>query len=409
MNAPKTNRLIALALFGLTAAGVAYYPTLTNSAPAPEPANGGGQTMVPPKPVSGQQPVVEAVFVLDTTGSMGGLIQAAKDKIWSIASTLAAAQPAPIVRMGLVAYRDRGDDYVTRVVNLSPDLDSLHTALFQLEAQGGGDGPESVNQALREAVEQIRWSREPGTYRVVFLVGDAPPHMDYDNDVPYTRTLVEARSRGIRVNAIQCGQQPDTASEWKQIAQLGSGSYFQVDQGGGAVAIATPYDAPLAKLSDELDRTRIYYGSPAERAKRESRDGEARAARSASAPAVRARRAEFVASESAKAARNEDQDLVEAVESGRVDVTELPAAALPAPLARLEPEARAKSVKETAAQRESLRKQVQALSAQRESYLRDKVEAAGGAKDSLDHQIWGAVRKQGADAGLSYGDSGPRY
>ena len=407
MNAHKTPKLIGLALFVLTAAVVAYYPSLTNPAPAPGPAGG----LVPALPTaqSGQQPVVEAVFVLDTTGSMGGLIQAAKDKIWSIASTLAAAQPAPIVRMGLVAYRDRGDDYVTRVVDLSSDLDSLHTQIFQLQAQGGGDGPESVNQALSDAVQRIGWSRDPATYRVVFLVGDAPPHMDYQDDVPYTKTLNEARRLGIRVNAIQCGQEPETASEWRRIAQIGNGGYFRVDQGGGAVAISTPYDAPLAKLSEELDRTRIYYGKADERAKREVRDDKARAAQAAAAPAVLARKAEFEASESAKAARKGDQDLVDAVESGSVDLEKLPAAELPAPLAKLEPEKRAEAVKETAEQRESLRQRIQYLSTQRETYLKEQVEAAGGAKDSLDHQIWSTVRKQGSEAGLSYGDSGPRY
>ena len=32
------------------------------------------------------KPVVEVAFVLDTTGSMGGLIEGAKRKIWSIAT-----------------------------------------------------------------------------------------------------------------------------------------------------------------------------------------------------------------------------------------------------------------------------------------------------------------------------------
>ena len=75
--------------------------------------------------LSSDRPKVEVVFVLDTTGSMGGLIQAAKEKIWSIATTMAQAQPAPEIRIGLVAYRDRGDSYITRVVDLSTDLESI--------------------------------------------------------------------------------------------------------------------------------------------------------------------------------------------------------------------------------------------------------------------------------------------
>lgn len=408
MNAPKTRRPIAAAaLFAATAAAIAYYPILSSSTPAEPPLPNQGQAVLLPNP--NRQPAVEAVFVLDTTGSMGGLIQAAKDKIWSIASTLAAAQPAPIVRMGLVAYRDRGDDYVTRVIDLSPDLDSLHGQILQLQAQGGGDGPESVNQALSDAVRRIGWSRDPTTYRAVFLVGDAPPHLDYPNDVPYTETLEEARRLGIRVNAIQCGEQPDTAAAWQRIAQSGNGGYFRVDRDGGAVAIATPYDAPLAKLSEALDATRLYYGTADERTGRESRDRMAKAAQAVVAPAVIARKAEFAASDSAKAARTDDRDLLEAATSGRVDPATLPAAELPAPIATLEPERRAAAVKAAAAERETLRQRIQSLGARREAYLQSQVEAAGGARDSLDHRIWSAVRAQGAEAGLNYRDSGPRY
>ncbi|MBV5275246.1 MAG: VWA domain-containing protein [Lamprocystis purpurea] len=399
------TKLVGLALFGLTAAAVTAYPALTRT-PVPHP---GDQDPAIVLPHPGRRPVVEAVFVLDTTGSMGGLIQAAKDKVWSIASTLASAQPAPEVRMGLVAYRDRGDDYVTRVIDLSPDLDQIQAELFKLQAQGGGDGPESVNQALHEAVTRIGWSRDPAVYRVVFLVGDAPPHQDYPNDVPYAQTLAEAGRRGIRVNTIQCGQQPDTRGEWQRIAQLGNGGYFQVDQAGSAVAITTPYDAPLAKLSAELDGTRLYFGSADERAKRNDAVDAAKAVQAASAPAVLARRAEFVASESGASSLLGDQELVEAVTSGRVDLDKLQPEQLPQPLAELDSDARARVVKETAQRRDALRVQIQDISAKRAGYLKQEVEAAGGAEDSLDHQVWNAVREQGADAGLSYGTGGPKY
>ncbi len=86
---------------------------------------------------------------------MGGMIEAAKEKIWSIASSMASEQSAPEIRMGLVAYRDRGDSYVTQVLDLSGDLDSMYAALMDFQAAGGGDGPESVNQALDDAVTKI--------------------------------------------------------------------------------------------------------------------------------------------------------------------------------------------------------------------------------------------------------------
>ena len=112
------------------------------------------------------QPKVEVVFVLDTTSSMSGLIDAAKNNIWSIASSMASADPEPDMRMGLVAFRDRGDDYITRVLDLSQDLDSMYVSLSNFRAQGGGDGPESVNAALHAAVNNVSWSQDNHTYKV---------------------------------------------------------------------------------------------------------------------------------------------------------------------------------------------------------------------------------------------------
>src|SRR5512143_2860384 len=86
-------------------------------APAPQPA-----PHKPPAPDENAnanqapkvRPKVEVVFVLDTTGSMTGLIQGAKEKIWSIAKHIASGKPTPDVSIGLVAYRDIGDAYVTK-------------------------------------------------------------------------------------------------------------------------------------------------------------------------------------------------------------------------------------------------------------------------------------------------------
>ena len=166
------SRILSIALFALTLGTVIYYPLLKarNIDPNPVPI---AHTIAP-----AENPKVDVVFVLDTTGSMGGLIQTAKDKIWSIATTMASAQPTPEIRIGLVAYRDRGDQYVTRVVDLSDDLDSVYATLMDFQAAGGGDTPESVNQALFDAVHNISWSQDSQAYQVVFLVGDAPPHMD---------------------------------------------------------------------------------------------------------------------------------------------------------------------------------------------------------------------------------------
>ncbi len=151
------------------------------------------------------KPTVEVAFVLDTTGSMGGLLEGAKRKIWSIATAIVDSNPDADIRMGLVAYRDIGDDYVTRTFDLTTDIQDLYANLLEMKARGGGDWPESVNEALDVAVNKLRWTLSSDTRRIVFLVGDAPPHMNYAQDTKYPTTLAVAKQKDIIVNAVLAG------------------------------------------------------------------------------------------------------------------------------------------------------------------------------------------------------------
>src|SRR5262249_40991535 len=94
------------------------------------------------KPPAPKKPRVEVVFCLDTTGSMGGLIEGAKQKIWAISNQIANGKPTPDLKIGLVAFRDRGDEYITKVFDLTDDLDAVHGHLKEFKAAGGGDEPE---------------------------------------------------------------------------------------------------------------------------------------------------------------------------------------------------------------------------------------------------------------------------
>jgi hypothetical protein len=400
--------LIALAIFTATAATVALTPAqwVIGATPAPDPALAG---LPSPDPARNERPVIEAVFVLDTTGSMSGLIQAAKEKIWSIATTMASAQPAPEIRMGLVAYRDRGDDYVTRVVDLSADLDSMYATLMELKAGGGGDGPESVNAALHDAVHRISWSQGGAAYKVVFLVGDAPPHMDYPDDVKYPQTLAVAREKGIVVNAVQCGGLAETTRQWERIAGQGQGRYFRVDQQGSAVALATPYDRTLAELSAKLDATRLYYGSDEEKRRQAAKQEAADKLHAAASVESRARRATFNASPAGKANLLGEKELVEDVAAGRVDLSSVAPAALPAPLQAMAPAERKAAVQAQAERRKALANELAVVARERAEFLARKVAENGGAKDSLDEKIYGAVREQAAAKGLRYEADAPAY
>ena len=359
--------------------------------------------------VASERPAVEVVFVLDTTGSMGGLIAAAKEKIWSIANTLATADPAPEIRMGLVGYRDRGDHYVTVITPLTDDLDAVYTQLMQYQADGGGDGPESVNQALYEAVTKPDWSRDAKTYRVIFLVGDAPPHMDYQDDVQYAESCRLATGNDIVINTIQCGDVPETTPVWQRIARLAEGNYFRVAQSGGAVLYETPYDEPLAELSAQLDATRIYYGDADQVAAMEARQREADSIYEAAAPSAVAKRTIFNAGKAGAKNFLGSQELVEDVASGRVDLEAVAEAELPAELKAMNPGERQTFIAAQGARRQALQKKIEELGGKRQAFIEEKVkQEAGKGADSLDAQIYRCIKAQAAEKEIRYTE-GPAY
>jgi Mg-chelatase subunit ChlD len=394
------SKILGIALFALTLGIVAYYPTLKAKHIDTTPI---GHIVAP-----AGNPKVDVVFVLDTTGSMSGLIQTAKEKIWSIATTMASAQPTPEIRIGLVAYRDRGDHYVTKVIDLSDDLDSVYATLMDFNADGGGDTPESVNKALYDAVHDISWSQGSQAYQVVFLVGDAPPHMDYQDEMKYPAIVADAKKKGIVINTIQCGDVPTTSGPWTQIASLGHGRFFQVDQAGSAVALATPYDAEIAELSARLDDTRLYFGTEEQKEQMASKVAATDKLHASASDESRARRAAFNVSSGGKVNLLGENELVAGVASGTIKLDELEEADLPEVLKPMAPEEQRAYVAGLAGDREQLRQQISELAADRDDYLKKKVEEAGGFKDSLDQKIYDAVADQAKEAGLEYKD-GPEY
>ncbi len=396
------TKILTIALFLLTATTVIAYPLVkVNHSKSVEPA-----TVLSPH---NDNPKIEVVFVLDTTGSMGALIEAAKEKIWSIASTMASAQTVPEIKMGLVAYRDRGENYVTKVIDLSSNLDSMYATLMDFQATGGGGAPESVNQALHEAVNKISWSQDQDTYKVVFMVGDAPPHMDYQDDVKYPVSVKIANKKGILINTIQCGVDANTKHEWLQIAQLGGGDYFQVEQAGSAVAVVTPYDEKLAKLSKQTEDTKLYFGNKEEKAKQRIKADAKDKLHALSSTSTLARRAEFNTSKSGKENMYGHNELIEGIKNGDVDFSKLDKDVLPKAMQSMSAEDQVELIEEKSEQRKVLEEKITLASKERNDYLKKKEKEDGGYKDSLDDKIYSAIRDQAAEKGLVYESEAPAY
>lgn len=167
-------------------------------------------------------PRIDVVFAVDATGSMGDEIEVVKSKIGKMMGEIQQANPKPDVRFGLVAYRDYGDEYVTRAYPLTSKVSAIEASLAEIQAAGGGDTPEAVTAGLRCATEEMNWDRDPNTSRIVFLIGDAGPHEQED----YRSAVRAAKDKGIQINTWGCsGLQQFGTGTFEEIASLTGGEF----------------------------------------------------------------------------------------------------------------------------------------------------------------------------------------
>ena len=353
-----------------------------------------------------ERETIEVCFVLDTTGSMGGLIEGAKQKVWSIANEILSSKPVPDLRIGLIGYRDRKDAYVTQVHDLSEDIDDVYAKLMKFQAQGGGDTPESVNQALHEAVTKIKWNKSKKVLKLVFLVGDAPPHMDYQDDVKYPEVCKKAVKKDLIINTVQCGNMASTTPIWKEIAKLAEGDYVAIAQTGGVAAISTPVDAEIAKLNRELGVTVVAYGSAGGRLAVEKKlklateaDDEVAADRLSVLSLKSKAVSVFSSSAPAPAAGayiDGDGDLVAGLASGKYDYDKIEEDKLSDELKKMAPEKRKVYLKEQVAKRAELQKKLDELLVKRRDFVTTEKArlAKEGKGDGFDEKVSEIISKR---------------
>lgn len=335
---------------------------------------------------------IQVVFALDCTGSMGGLIQAAKDKIWSIATSMSQTQSAVDISFGFVFYRDKGDQFVTKHIQLTSDMDMVYRELMDMQARGGGDTPESVNQALFESIQDFKWDTSKTVYKVVFLVGDAPPHMDYANDVKYPETCHQAIKKDIIINTIQCGDMRETTPIWKDIAQRSGGEYLQLGQTGNEVVIRCPHDTEISRLMDIIDGTRIYYGTFEMRVKSEEKVKASEKIKGQASADVQAKRAEFnYSNENNNASYLGSNELISDLQAGKVKLENVPAEQLPENMKTMTVQQRKDYVETMIAKRKEAEAKLAIQLKERSVYVEKETEKLG--EDAVNASFSGQVHQ----------------
>ena len=185
----------------------------------------------------------DLAFIVDTTGSMGGLIQAAQRQMVEMVDRLAAAIDADM-HLGLVEYRDHPpqDTLVYRIYPLTADLQRAKEAIQSLRANGGGDEPEAVLAGIVAACRELAW--RPHARRMAVLIGDAPPHGvgcrgdAFARGCPSGETMesASAKAEEARITLYAVGLRPGCAESFQRLAGLTGGRFYPA--GDASVAMA---------------------------------------------------------------------------------------------------------------------------------------------------------------------------
>lgn len=176
------------------------------------------------KQAPSKAPRIDVVFTIDATGSMGDEIDAVKKEIWTIANGLMAGTPKPDIRFGLVFYQDVTDTFLTETVPLTRDIDQIHEKLMAIQAGGGGDWEEHVGRGLHDALA-LNWDMHQNTSRIMYLVGDAPGHDDYNDGYSIDGALEKANQSQIKINTIGCSGLRTGDAEYRKIANRTGGKF----------------------------------------------------------------------------------------------------------------------------------------------------------------------------------------
>lgn len=207
---------------------------------------------------------VDVLFVFDATGSMGDELRYLQAEMRDVIARSQQAIAGVRVRTGAVVYRDKGDEYVTRLSRLTDDITTTQTFIDHQEASGGGDYPEAVPEALMAAINSAGWD-ENARARIAFLILDAPCHEDSATVALLHEQVLNAAAQGIRIVPVVCsglGESGEVMLRAIALATNGT-SFFLTDHSGiGHTHLKPTTDSlKVEHLNDMLVRTIVEFST----------------------------------------------------------------------------------------------------------------------------------------------------
>ncbi len=344
--------------------------------------------------------VIDVAICLDTSGSMDGLIDSARQKLWAIVNDLALAEPTPKLRVALLTYGNDGHNRENGWVNvesdLTDDLDLISQRLFALTTNGG---TELVARVIQSASQELSWHPSDDAMKLIIVAGNESA--DQDRQFPFREVCRATISSGVMVNSIYCqysGDNSEVESGWREVAKLSDGQFAMIDQNNGTVVIATPYDEPLIELNAQINATYIAYGTRGQWGAQNQTEQDDNAASLGAATA-----AQRVGCKATTLYCNSTWDLVDACRSADFKLEDVRDEDLPENMRAMTVEQRKAHVDEIAKKRADVQAAVQSMLQKREAFVaQEQQRLALDDTAAFDFAVRTAIRKQAEAKGFKF-------
>lgn len=350
-----------------------------------------------PKPTVEPERVVDLAICLDTSGSMNGLIDAARQRLWAIVNDLALARPVPRLRVALLTFGNDGHSeesgWVKHETGLTEDLDLVSQQIF---AQTTNGGTELVARVLLSAIEGLEWDARPDSLKLIFVAGNESA--DQDQQVGFRDVCKRAIESGIIVNSIYCGAEIDAeAALWREVATRAEGSFACIDQNQPTRAIPTPFDQELGTLNESLNDTYLPFGAEGRAGSSNQAAQDSNAAECS--PGVLSQRAQAKASALYSCA----WDLVDASRSKDFKLEDVKAEDLPVALRKMTLAERRAYLEKQASARALVQKKIQEVARKRDAFvIEERKQQAVDDEGSFENAVREAVRSQAEKKGFQF-------
>ena len=359
--------------------------------------------------LTSNESLVQIAILLDTSGSMEGLVDQARCQLWNVVTELSKASRGDEASKLEIAVYQYGTESISKnkgclrqVIGFTEDLDDVSQALFSLKI-GGGD--EFCGEVIDKALTDLEWNPASDVYKSIFIVGNEP----FDQGtVTFGQALPKALSGSIVLNSIYCYDPKVKVAvkgmdQWEAAAKLTEGMYFRIDHNHHLPRMKTPFDSKMRELNRKMNETFIWYGNNSDKAANNQQAQDRNAAKMSDHA--------FAARMSAKIGHlyhHVHDDLIDAISHGVVKLDNMPVDKMPEALKKMTPEMREEFINTKIADRNRVRRLMAEVISQRHSFLQQKMSEQIG-KEGKSPQVLGdalakAVRSQTTQRGFKFSE-----